>query len=83
MNARCRILATLVAPDAFRCPTTQSSAFHYHANVPGGTFVFLTGGAPCDHRHKSLDAARECSGAPGRPVSIARERGRRHPARAR
>lgn len=78
MTGRCAILAHLVAPDAFRCPT-GSATFHYHANVPGGRLAILTGGAPCEHRHKTLDAARECSGAPGRPVSLPAYRGRRRP----
>lgn len=82
-GSRCRILATSIAPDVMRCPTTALK-FHFHGVLTGGRFVaILTGMTPCPHRHESEAAARDCTtrSAGGRPPVRIAELARRRAAK--
>ena len=56
--AHCKILATTLDMYTMRCPTTPTK-FHWHGIEPGKASP-MTGSVPCDHRHKSVEAARVC-----------------------
>lgn len=61
MNARCTILATPYRDvPAMQCPT-DLHRFHYHGHDPAGPFRPMVPGRPCQHRHKSLQAAVRCT----------------------
>lgn len=59
-TTRCRILATVLpSGDAMRCPT-DIRTFHYHAPILTVRAILTRGYAPCEHRHRTLPAARRC-----------------------
>lgn len=61
MMARCTLLASMIAVDVMRCPTTMHR-FHFHGVTPAPVVVpIMTGAAPCEHRHTTERAARDCT----------------------
>lgn len=85
MMPRCELLADLVALDVMRCPTTMYR-FHFHGVHPAPVVVpIMTGAAPCEHRHKTEEAARDCTTIanggrlPIRLADVRRARARRVP----